>query len=483
MKRIILTLGIVLSGLSATTPLQGYVAAQSISTDDAIVSHLTHLGQNHLLGGLEQLSAEQKEQFWLQIKKYDATLLQHQNAVLFADAKEEPSLKPVQHVPHAGSQSNRDLGEKLIREGKVACLVLAGGQGSRLGIDGPKGVVAVSSIKGKSLFQLIAEKTRAASARAGRPLHLALMTSPLNDAQTREFFQNHNDFDLPGSHLHFFEQSVLPFCDEQGNWILERAGNMLEGPDGNGNALHVLYRSGLWQKWRAEGVEYVTVIPVDNPLADPFDAELIGYHFQTQAEVILKTIPRTSVDEKVGVIALNGDKINVVEYSELKSGEMTAVNPDGTPLFSVASISLFSFHMDFIQHIATDPQCSLPLHLAYKQASVIRPTAEGPAVQKIKGWKYEAFIFDLLPFANRVEILSYPRELVFSPLKNASGKESVETVRAALQAFDRYVYSSLSGLPAPETPFELDPAFYYPTPDLIQKWKGKELPAEPYIER
>ena len=111
----------------------------------------------------------------------------------------------------------------------------------------------------------------------------------------------------------FFEQSVLPFCDEQGNWILERAGNMLEGPDGNGNALHVLYRSGLWQKWRAEGVEYVTVIPVDNPLADPFDAELIGYHFQTQAEVILKTIPRTSVDEKVGVIALNGDKINVVD--------------------------------------------------------------------------------------------------------------------------------------------------------------------------
>ena len=248
--------------------------------DTIISSYLESLGQEHLLAELERLSTKKKEQFWLQIQKYDLALLERQREILFSRAKAGCSLEPIQNVACLGSQIDRELGEELICSGKVGCLILAGGRGSRLGTNGPKGAVAVSPIKGKSLFQLFGERTHSASVRAGRPLHLAVMTSPLNHAQTKEFFQAHQNFNLPSSHLHFFEQSVLPFCDDQGNWLLERPGSLLEGPDGNGNALHLLHHSGLYERWRADGVEYVNVVLVDNPLADPFDAELAGYHFE-----------------------------------------------------------------------------------------------------------------------------------------------------------------------------------------------------------
>ncbi len=485
MKRIPTGVEIILFTLSVLSQLQAieqqapaHLADTLPANHNSLADYLNDLGQEHLLEGFETLLQAQKEDFDIQLRQYGKKLLQHQQAILLSEAPEPRSLTPIQKADRAGSLEDRALGEKLIREGKVGCLILAGGQGSRLGINGPKGIINVSPVRQKSLFQLFAEKTLAASAQAGRPLHVAVMTSPLNHAQTTEFFQTQGNFGLNASQLDFFEQSVLPFCDDQGNWILEKPGKLLEGPDGNGNALHLLYHSGVHQKWKEEGIEYVNLVLIDNPLADPFDPELIGKLARTQAETVLKAVARTSVEEKVGVVALDNGHVNVVEYSELKGGDMKAVNPDGTPLFWIANISLFSFHMDFIERIATDPECSLPLHLAHKDASVTRGAGESSYVEKIKAWKYEAFIFDVLPFARSTEILVYPRESCFSPLKNAKGNDSLQTVQDALQAMDKQVYSTLSGLPAPERTFELDPAFYYPTPELIEKWQGKELPED-----
>ncbi len=443
-----------------------------------IHSHLASLGQEHLLAGFDQLSEKKKEQFWSQIKRYDRTLLERQREMLFSKTKEEVCFEPIQNVARSGSQLNREIGEKLIREGKVGCLILAGGHGSRLGTAGPKGAVGVSPINGKSLFQLFSERTYSAAARAGRPLHLAVMTSPLNHAQTKNFFEQYQNFGLPNTHLHFFEQSVLPVCDDQGNWLLESAGSLLEGPDGNGNALHLLYRSGLYDQWRADGIEYVNIVLVDNPLADPFDAELIGYQFQTQSEVVLKAVSRISADEKMGVVVVKDGKVGVVEYSELKETEMQAVNNDGTLRFSVANTSLFSFQMDFIGRIAANDRCILPLHLARKQASTLLTTMNGSFVDTIKVWKYETFIFDILLFARQPQVLLYPRHLTYAPLKNATGEKSLKTVQEALFAFDRHIYKTLSGLSPPDAPFELHPSFYYLTRELSEQWKGKQLPID-----
>ena len=450
--------------------------------ENAILSHLSHLKQKHLLAGFDRLTQDQKKQFGHQVQKYDRGLLQRQHDLLFSKPKAGHPFEPIQNYAQAGSYADRVLGEELVRQGKVACLILAGGQGSRLGVDGPKGAVAVSPIKGKSLFQLFSERCRSASMRAGRPLHLAVMTSPLNHAATKEFFASHGHFDLPSSHLHFFEQSVLPFCDDRGNWLLERTGKIAEGPDGNGNALHLLYQAGLYDQWRSDGVEYVNVILVDNPLADPFDAELIGYHCRMHADVVVKAVPRLSANEKMGVVVTSNGKTCVVEYSELSDADLLAVGADGAPRFSIANTSQFSFHIDFIRKIATDRECALPLHLARKQAPVLLATAQGSCIELVKVWKFETFIFDLLPFAKRVEVLLYPRGLSYAPLKNASGEKSLQTVQDALLAFDRHIYSTLSGLPSPSTPFELHPSFYYPTPDLASRWKAKELPSDSYVE-
>lgn len=450
--------------------------------ENAIFAHLSHLRQKHLLVGFDRLSPEQKEQFGQQVQKYDKALLHRQHDLLFSKPKEKDLFEPIQNFARAGSDADRALGEERIRQGKVACLILAGGQGSRLGVNGPKGAVAVSPIKGKSLFQLFAERCRSASVRAGRPLHLAVMTSPLNHTATKEFFASHDYFNLPMSHLHFFEQSVLPFCDDRGNWLLERVGKVAEGPDGNGNALNLLYESGLYEQWLADGVEYINVILVDNPLADPFDPELIGYHFRMKADVVIKAVPRLSANEKMGVVGRRNGKTCVVEYSELSDADMLAVDVDGSPRYSIANTSLFSFHMDFIQKIATDRDCVLPLHLARKQAPVMLTTAQGSCIELVKIWKFETFIFDLLPFAQHVEVLLYPRGLSYAPLKNASGEKSLKTVQEALLAFDRHIYSTLSGLPSPSTPFELHPSFYYPTSEIAMRWKGRELPSDSYVE-
>ncbi len=450
--------------------------------DAQILSHLDAVQQKQLLAGFEQLSTEQKVNFLQQIKLYDLSLLQRQKEVLYSGKTSERSIEPVQGSSVSGSQEDKARGEALIREGKVGCLILAGGQGSRLGFSGPKGAVGVSAIKGKSLFQLFSERTLAASVWAERPLHLAIMTSPLNHEQTQAFFEAHQHFDLPATHLDFFEQSVLPLCDDRGNWLLEKPGQLAVGPDGNGRALHHFYHSGLFEKWRADGVEYINVILVDNPLADPFDAELIGFHDRRQADVIVKAVQRVSAQEKMGVVVRSNNKLAVIEYTEISDADLQAVNPDGSSRFPIANTSLFSFHMDFIRKIATDPTCVLPLHLARKKADVLLGTAQGHCTETVQVWKYETFIFDLLAFATSADLLLYPRDQVYSPLKNASGEKSLSTVQKALIAHDRRTFFALSGKLPPETPFELHPSFYYPTAKLAAAWKGKELPATPYIE-
>lgn len=451
--------------------------------DSQLYSHLAHLGQKHLLAGYQGLSPSQRVTFAQEVLQFGEELLMEQRELLFSPSRSQATFEPLPHYHRAGSEEDRRTGEQLIKEGKVACLILAGGQGSRLGINGPKGTAPVSPVKGKSLFQLFAERTHAASTRAGIPLHLAVMTSPLNHDATLDFFHLHHHFGLPTTHLHFFQQSVLPFCDDRGNWLLESPGKLAVGPDGNGHALHLLHRTGLCEKWRDEGVEYVNVILVDNPLADPFDPELIGFHHRTQADVIVKAVPRLSASEKMGVVVSRDGRTSVVEYSELHDGDRLALNSDDTPRFSIANTSLFSFGIKFIDQIATDPRCKLPLHLARKRAAIMLTTAQGSCTELANVWKYETFIFDVLSFASRVEVLLYPRNLSYAPLKNAAGEKSLQTVQEALLAFDRHIYSNLSGLPSPESPFELHPIFYYPTSELIEQWKGKQLPSTAYVEK
>lgn len=361
----------------------------------------------------------------------------------------------------AGSVSDRVFGEKLIADGKMGCLILAGGQGTRLGSEQPKGTIPVSVIKNKSLFQIFFEKTRAASKRAGQPLLLAIMTSPLNHEATLRYLRDNKWFGLSESQVFFFSQKMLPVLDEAGNPLYDAEGKMAEGPAGNGSALKDFYEAGIWDKWRKLGIDYLSVIPIDNPLADPFDCELCGYHARMENEITIKAVPRRFEEEKVGLILEKEGRIKVIEYSELSAEEKKGKR--------AANAGLFCFNMDFIpkiQHVV------LPQHKSFKMA---------PSLSRMV-WKTETFIFDLLEYGGKIGVILYPREKAFAPLKESSGEFGLEGVQEALLASDRLTYFEISGIMPSKKKFELDQTFYYPTPELLKRWKGKPFPDQDYIQ-
>ena len=427
----------------------------------SLLEHLKAIGQEHLGIGLEKLSLEEQRAFFSQLQKYPLDLLKRQRKGLIDSPSSLSNVEP-------WTSYDRVEELKAIRKSKTGCLILAGGQGTRLGNKGPKGTTVIQK---KSLFQIFFEKTHAASQQAGHLLPLAVMTSPLNHSETEEFLKKHDLFGLSPEQLFLFEQQLLPFLEDQGNWFLQAPGKLAEGPDGNGGALTAFYEAGIWEKWKALGVECVQVILIDNPLADPFDARLCSYHLNSRAEVTMKCILRDDPEEKVGLVVAEEGRPRVVEYSEISEELREARNPDGSLLFPLANVSLFCFSMEFIQKVAKNNCYPLPWHLQRKK------------VEDKEIWKYETFIFDLLPVAERIQLLVYPRQETFSPLKNAKGKDSLEAVQAALLNADRRQYANITGVQPPsEKVFELDPAFYYPTSELLRQWKGKPLPPDPYVD-
>ncbi len=316
--------------------------------------------------------------------------LAEQRALLFAKKTvKERHLRPLSRYHFAGSSEYAQKGQALIAAGKVGCIILAGGQGSRLGASVPKGMVPV--LEEKTLFQLFLERTAAASDRYGCPLSLAIMTSPLNHKESLAYLQDHAFFGA--KQVDLFEQEMLPLLDDQGN-------PLTEGPAGNGEVFKYFVRSGLFKQWQERGIEYIHVILVDNPLADPFDPELCGFHAEMHAQITLKGVKKEDPEEKMGVILEEEGKIRVVEYSEASE---TLKRLPGL----IGNTSLFCFSMDFVQTAAS---ASLPWHIVQKEIVV--------GEKRIKGWKFETFIFDLLEYASKIEVLVYPRNKTYAPLKS-----------------------------------------------------------------
>lgn len=338
----------------------------------------------------------------------------------------------------AGNPDEIALGRALIGAGKVGCIVLAGGDGSRLGWKGPKGTFPLSLVKQKTLFQMLVERVEAASKAFGRKLPIAVMTSPLNRAVTEKALSD--QFDL-------FEQEMVPLRDMKQRLLAEKR------PNGNGDVLKRFYQSGLYEKWKGLGVEFIQIILIDNALAEPFDPNQIGLHYKSGAEVSLKAIEKVDADEKVGVIGNVDGKVHIVEYSE---------NPPKE--WNLANTSLFCFSINFVEQVKN---LQLPTHR-------VKKVIEGTPV-----YKTETFIFDLLPHAEKVEVILYDRSSTFAPLKERS---DVGPVQRALLDRDRRAFHRLTGQEPTDAIFELSASFHYPTEEVASKWKGKPYPGTSYLD-
>ncbi len=447
-----------------------------------LTEKLKALHQQHLLQNIEKLSVPQRTQFLNQLTHLDIPLFSfQQQMVLNPNQENSDPIEPFTNFSPKGSLADFNHGKQLIADGKVGCLLVAGGQGSRLGYDHPKGMFPVSVIKHKSLFQLFAEKTLAASKQAQRPLPLAIMTSLLNDGETKQFFRKHRYFGLQPSQVFFFSQDVLPLLDTKGNLFLETPDRFAEAPNGNGGALKQFVDSGIWDQWQKLGIEQIVFVLVDNPLADPFDAELVGFHAKQKVDITIKCTKKEHPEEKVGLIVKQAGKIKVKEYTELSEEEQKARLPNGDLKHACANLSLFCFSMPFIKQIATGNSSQWPLHKAFKAVKYLDDNQKTVKAEKPMAWKFEYFIFDALLFTQKVAALMYPRQECFSPLKNKTGANSLATVQSALQYVDRLTYEKISGTIPPHKPFELSQEFYYPSPQLLKKWQGRPLPEEPYI--
>jgi UDP-N-acetylglucosamine/UDP-N-acetylgalactosamine diphosphorylase len=220
-------------------------------------------------------------------------------------------------------------------------------------------------------------------------------------------------------------------------------------------------------------------VPVDNPLAFPFDPQLIGFHAKQKNDITIQAVQRSDPLEQAGVLALVNEKPTVAEYSELADAEKEARDFQGNLKFGLTNIGLYCFSLSFLNQACAQ---QLPFHLAKKAVKRLDENAVVTFPDMPNAIKFEEFIFDAFPSAEQVQALVYPRQWCFAPLKNLKGGDSPETVRQALLTWDRTIFAKITGNEPPSTiVFELAPQFYYPTEELLQRWKGKPFPNQDYI--
>ena len=426
--------------------------------EESLTKLLSSLGQMHLQEGFDSLDSASKEKFIQELSSLSSVLLFKQRALLSAPKEESFSVAEWKECSFSVAEESEKKGKELLSKGLCACLILAGGRGSRLGSSSPKGTLGVSVIKKKSLFQLLFERTFYAGLQCGKKLPLVIMTSSYNHQETIAFLFSHNWFGLDQEQVYFFTQEDLPLCDTEGNWFLEAPGKLAKGPDGNGHALHLFYQSGVFEILQKQGVEYLNIVPIDNALADPFDVDFLGFHATEGSDVSIKSIKRDSEAEHVGVLASDNGSLRVVEYTELAKIAKVVTEEISFPL---ASTGLFCFTFDFIKKLVSLKQ-EIPWHLSFKKSLSYPPLEEKYA------WKFEYFLFDVFAYAKKTSVLVLPRSLCFSPLKNAEGDNSLATVARDLLHRDRQIYKTLTGEEPPSEVFELSLAYSYPRAGEIQ---------------
>lgn len=339
-----------------------------------------------------------------------------------------------------------DHPEPRLRNHQVACVVMAGGQATRLGSSVPKGVMPFSSISGKPLLQIFAERVAAFGTCYNTRSRLAVMTSEGTDGPTRRLFEQHQQFGVDS--VDFFLQSSLPLLDMETNPIKNQEGQLVSGPDGNGGVFRRLVESGIFNTWKQEGVEAISVIMVDNPLLDPLYPALLTPIFEG-TDLTAGAIERASAQEQVGLFVEEEGKIRVVEYTELDPTLREQKDSQGQFLFRWANLSAFGCSLGFVERAA---MMSLPLHAAKK-------TVNGTSV-----WKGEYFIFDAMPAAHTIRIVPLDRERSFAPVKDPASLKAAQT---AIQERDAVRCTELTGHP-PKEPLELPAAAWYPTKGFLQ---------------
>ncbi len=440
----------------------------------SVCRQLETVNQQHLLRHWDALNDEQRVQLLDDITQLHFPSLPDLVAEQVQKEQSFPlptSIEPVPFLPaepdieRVGKYADGvKRGVSLIRQNQVAALTVAGGQGTRLGFAGPKGAFPISPVKNKTLFQLFAESLLGTNKRYGSDLAWYIMTSPQNDAETRQFFEENGHFGMNPERVRFFRQGVMPAFSPEGEILLAEKHRVAFSPDGHGGVLLALKRTGMLQEMADAGIAHISYFQVDNPLVKPIDPLFIGLHDLMKSEMSSKTIPKADDLERVGNFVVGDGKTMVIEYSDLPEELATSRDENGNRRFDAGSIAIHVLSRTFIERLVEDESAfRLPWHRAIKKVPYVDASGESVEPDQPNAVKLEAFIFDAVPLARKPMVLQTVRSEEFSPVKNATGVDSVQTSRDDMNArAARWLESAGFDVPkrddnAPDGTFEISP--------------------------
>ena len=397
---------------------------------------LKKYGQEHLLNFYDTLDENKKEELLKQINEINFELINS----LYSKTKESTKNENVQIEPMSFIDKSKlndkykfyeDIGKKAIKEGKLAVVTMAGGQGTRLGHNGPKGTFDIGLDSHKSLFELLCDYIKEESRKYDVQIPWFIMTSNENNADTIEFFKKNKYFGYE-KNIYFFIQGELPMVDTEGKILIGEDGLIKEAADGHGGVYESLIKSGMIQKMKERGVEWVFIGGVDNCLVKMVDPILMGIAIDEKVTAAGKSVVKANPYEKVGAFCKKNGRPSVVEYSEITEDMAKATDENGNLLYGESHILCNLFNIVAIERMGNTP---LPYHVAFKKATYIDKDGNKVVPDSPNAYKFEAFLFDAFGEVDNMVILRVKREDEFAPVKNATGVDSPETARKLYNDF------------------------------------------------
>lgn len=437
-------------------------------------------GQAHLLAALERLDAQGQAKLCAQVERIDleqlARLIRNEDhdldwRALAAQAVSPPAFRLDGRGAKFSQAEAVERGEAALRAGQIGAILVAGGQGTRLGFPHPKGMFDLHLPSGRTLFQMFVDRLRAVGRRYGAAVPLYLMTSPATHEETVDYFRERDHLGLGEDDLTIFCQGTMPAVDaETGKLLLESPDSLALSPDGHGGALAALARHGCLDDARDRGIEQLFYFQVDNPLTQICDPQFIGYHLLSESELSTQVVAKVDPEEKVGVAVRIGDEVRILEYSNLSDEAVRRRDENGGLALWAGNTAIHVFDRAFLERMLQQAD-SLPFHRAKKKVPYIDERGGRVEPGEPNAIKFERFIFDLLPHANNAIVVEIDAADGFAPVKNAPGepRDTPESARAAVLALHRRWLTSAGAEVADDVEVEIAPSWALTAADVKAK--------------
>ena len=399
---------------------------------------LSKYNQEHLLVCYDKLSKEDQEKLLNQIMSIDFDLINK----LYEGTKKPVDMgndviAPIGYVDKSKLNDEQykeldDLGTKAIKAGKLAVLTMAGGQGTRLGYDGPKGTYDIGLDSHKSLFELMCDTLKEGYTKYGVYVPWYIMTSNENNHQTVDFFEKNNYFNYPKENVKFFIQGKLPMINTEVKILVGENGLIRLAADGHGGVFEAMVKSNVLDDMKNRNIEWIFIGPVDNPLVNMVDSIFVGLAEKKKCTAAGKSVVKANPKERVGVFCTRNNKPSVIEYTEITDEMANQVDENGELVYGESHINCNLFNIERINGIAKN---KLPYHSAFKKSKYIDENGKLVEPTSPNAYKFEAFIFDAFVSLDSMAILRVKREDEFAPVKNAEGTDSPATARELYKKF------------------------------------------------